>query len=325
MRSFALVLATTLAACDGASPRMTDVDAGTIDAGSLPPPEHGFQIRTPVVDIAPGREVTFCYYFRAPNTTPLSIKKWASRMTTGTHHIVLYLTPTDLKDPGSLLTEQCGFGMGGTGAVWTYAAQSVDAEAVLPADDGTGLPVGQSIRAEQSGFLQMHYYNASDDVIHAHVELNGYAHDDGVQVTAAAPFITYNNRISLGSGSPTNPTSASVSGSCSVLEGSKRLNFYLLSTHSHKQSVHTYIRDGTTVVFESTSWEHPGERTWPSAPFFSFASDKLSYQCDYLNPTNRTITTGDSAELEEMCLAIGYYFPAASSAGHFCLNDARQY
>jgi hypothetical protein len=328
--SLAFVLVIGLAACGSSSnpgDPTDDPDAGTLDdAGSLPPPARGFQIKSPTVDIAPGTEVTYCYYFKTSNATELAIKKWASHMTSGSHHMILYLTTNELKPAGTMTAEQCGFGSGKT-PVWTYSAQTADAEAALPSDDGHGNPVGQVIKAGHFGFLQMHYLNSSDDVIHAHAELNAYAYDEGVQVTQAAPFVTYNTAINLAPGSKVTPKPGMVNGSCTVSPDAK---FYVVSTHTHKQGVGTFIQDGAInpagpKVFESTSWEHPGEKAWSTAPFYSFASGKLSYQCDYMNPNNYSIQDGDSADTEEMCMAIGYYFPATSSAGHLCLDSYMLY
>jgi hypothetical protein len=96
-----------------------------------------------------------------------------------------------------------------------------------------------------------------------------------------------------------------------------------MSTHAHKQAVHTEVRDGmptsTNVVFASDEWEHPGAKAWMTSPFYTFASGKLTYECTYNNPTNRTITTGDSAQTDEMCMATGYYFPATKAT--ICYNN----
>ena len=295
-------------------------DAAPAGDAGLQPPARGFQIQSPPVDINPGVEVTYCYYFHTPNTSELAIKKWASHMTQGSHHMILYLTPSDQQPPGTMSTQRCGFGSGT--AVWTYSAQTVDAEAPLPADDGTGTPVGQLIKPGQSGFIQMHYLNASDSVLHAHVELNAEAYDDGVQVTPAAPFVTYNTTIDLSPGTSLSPSPGMVNGNCNVAAASK---FYIMSTHTHKQGVHTFVKDGAATVFDSIDWEHPGEKTWPASPFFSFTSGKLTYQCEYMNTANRRIITGDSAATDEMCMAIGYYFPAPAGTGHFCLNSQLVY
>ncbi len=304
---------------DDVPPPPPPTDGGIIltpDGGALPPPERGFQIVSPMVEIDPGDEVTYCFYFKTKNTTELAIQKWASRMTTGSHHMIVYLTPTDLQTPGTLSTRDCGFGASTT-AVWTYSAQTSDAEAAMPADDGTGTPVGQLIKSGQSGFIQMHYLNASDNVLRAQVQLNAYAYAEDVRITPAAPFVTYDTRINLGPGSPAAPKPGMVTASCTVSPSEK---FYVLSTHTHKQSVHTSVKDGAATVFDSVSWEHPGEETWNTAPFFSFTSGKLTYQCDYMNPTNKVITTGDSAVDNEMCMAIGYYFPAVGGKGHLCID-----
>jgi hypothetical protein len=115
-----------------------------------------------------------------------------------------------------------------------------------------------------------------------------------------------------------------VNGNCPIPRNADQSvpKFYVMSTHSHKQSVHTFIKDGATMVFDSTSWEHPSATAWSTTPFFTFSSGKLSYQCEYMNPTNRTILDGDSAATDEMCMAIGYYFPAPDGIGHLCLDSS---
>jgi hypothetical protein len=327
MRSLAFVLVTPMIAC-GSGGYVNEVpDAPSPDL-SFPPPVHGFQIVTPSVDINPGAEVTYCYYLHTPNTVDLSIQKWASRMTPGSHHMILYLTPTDEQTPGTLSTSRCGISSGSLGPVWTYSAQTPDAQMILPIDDGEGRPVGQPIHASHSGFLQMHYLNATDAVIHAHVALNAYAYDDGVQVTAAGPFVTFNQQIDLPPGSPTSPTQGMVNGTCDVPDDTathKPPRFYVMTTHTHKQGIHSFVKDGTTTVFDSTSWEHPGAAAWSETPFYTFASGKLFYQCEYLNPNNYRIQTGDSAATDETCMAVGYYFPATGDTGHYCVDNSTLY
>ncbi|TMQ05868.1 MAG: hypothetical protein E6J91_39495 [Deltaproteobacteria bacterium] len=327
MRSLAIILATPMIAC-GSGGYVNEVpDAPAADPG-FPPPAHGFQIVTPNVDIPPGKEVTYCFYFHTPNAADVVVQRWASRMTPGSHHMILYLTPTDQQTPGTLSTSLCGIANGSFGPVWTYSAQSPDAELALPTDDGAGHPVGQSIRAGQSGFIQMHYLNATDAVIHAHVALNAYTYNDGAQVTPAGPFVTFYRGIDLAPGSPTIPTPGMVSGTCPVPNDTttgKSPRFYVMTTHTHKQGVHSFIKDGPSTVFDTTSWEHPGAATWDAAPFYSFTSGTLFYQCEYSNPNNYRIQTGDSAATDEMCMAVGYYFPATDGKGHFCLNSLMVY
>lgn len=316
--SLAFVLVTTLAGCSSSHGMVNEQpDAPIVGDSGATPPARGFQIMSPTVDVNPGSDLTYCYYFHTPNTSDLNIKKWASHMTAGSHDLIVYLTRTDLQTPGSLSTAKCGLASDGPGPVWTYSAQGADYEAPLPPDDGTGVPVGQLVKAGQSGFLQMHFLNTTASVLHAQVELDAYAYDDGVQVTLAAPFFTLNTQIDLPAAALT-PTMGTASGDCNVASDAK---FFVMTTYTHKQGVHTSIKDGATTVFDSTTWEQPGAQHWNTSPFFSFSSGKLTYQCDYVNPNSYRIKYGDSVTTQEMCMALGYYFPATDATGHMCLDS----
>src|ERR1044071_1120866 len=218
MRSLASVLLTPLLACSAAAPPGDPLvpDGPTTNDGGSPPPTRGFQLTSPTVDINPGAEVTYCYYFKTPNTSELEIQRWASHMTPGVHDMILYLTPNDQQPPGTMSPADCGIVKRAGGPIWTYAAHSADAETVLPDNDGSGNPIGQPVKAKQSGFLQIHYLNTGTTVLHAHVELNAYAYPDGAQVTLAAPFVTFNLDISIMPGSQAQPATGMVNGTCQV-------------------------------------------------------------------------------------------------------------
>jgi hypothetical protein len=325
----AFVLVTTLVGCSAGTvvpsyeqaepPDAQVVEPPAPDATVTPPPAvPSFQIVAPTVDVAPAQEITYCYYFHTPNTSDLSIKKWASHMTPGAHDMIVYLTQSDLQTAGSLSTERCGFIANGIGPVWAYSAQSADDEAALPADDGNGMPVGLPLRAGRSGFIQMHFINTTADVLHAHVELYGFAYDDGVQVTPAGSFYTYSTKIDLASGSAATPTTGMVNGQCDVSPDAK---FFLMSAHTHKQGVHSFVKDAATMVFDTTNWEHPGVSSWSATPFYAFTSGKLSWQCEYVNPNNYRIQFGDDPARAEICAAVGYFFPSPGGAGLYCQDS----
>jgi len=333
MRSLAFVLLplTPLLACSAAvqpSNQLTP-DGQTADVGGTEmPPARGFQLKSPIVDIAPGAEVTYCHYFQTPNTGELTIQRWASQMTPGAHDMILYLTQNNLQT-ADMTPAGCTTVSNASSVVWTYAAQTPDAEVAMPGDDGSGNPIGQRVKARQSGFLQIHYLNTGSTVLHAHVELNAYAYPDGTQVTFAAPFMTFNENISIMPGSTAQPATGMVNGSCAVPPDptGKPLRFFGMTSHTYKQGVHTFVKDGVDMVLDNTDWEHPRASSWPVMPFYTFKSGTLFYQCEYSNPTDRTIKTGDDAKMDELCMTIGYFFPAptegiARGLGHFCSNSS---
>jgi hypothetical protein len=74
------------------------------------------------------------------------------------------------------------------------------------------------------------------------------------------------------------------------------------------------------MVFESDNWEHPGVARWTHDPFFSFVSNRLTYYCEYDNTGNSSaVREGASAKTNEMCMAVGYFFPATTAK--ICLNS----
>jgi hypothetical protein len=286
------------AACGGTEAGDDDVP---VDAPVNP--GSSFRITTPDITIEPGQEVTYCYYTTIQTTAELGVKKWSSSMTPGSHHLILYFG--DSGKPDGTIDQSCGGGAAGGVPYWMYSAQTPTNEAVMP----TG--IGMTVPAGQKAYVQMHYLNTGDAPIQAHVVIDAETYAAGEAYTPAAAFITFNTQINI----PPNAT-ASAMGTCSVPAGAK---FFAVSTHAHKQAVHTEVRDGAAMVFQSDNWEHPGQAAWTADPFFSFGTGSLTYRCDYNNPTNRTIRTGDSAATDEMCMAVGYFFPATGPK--FCINS----
>ena len=324
MRSTRLIACLFVVACGGGGGTSNDMNMGDDmppdPDGGITPPVRGFQIKSPPQMIGAGAEITYCYYFRTPNTEAMAIKKWESVMTPGSHHLIMFTTgTTDKMPPGTVSAANCGFGGGISGIPsWTYSAQTAMQSMSLPADDGTGKPLAIDIPPNTAGFIQMHYFNATDEPIMANVTVNAEALDAGVAFTKTAAYITYNAQISI----PPGATNDVEQQACNAPAGAK---FWLMSTHAHKQAIKTEVLDnvGSPPVMMSTQWEHPVPAMWMAAPFYTFASGKVTYRCTYNNTTapnsNRTITSGDSAATDEMCMASGYYFPATKSL--MCLND----
>jgi hypothetical protein len=190
--------------------------------------------------------------------------------------------------------------------VWTYATQTPHQEQDLPKDDGAGLPVAQMIKPNTAGYFQLHYLNATDQPLTAHIDVKAYALPANTQFTQTDAYVTFNNDISI----PPNATNLTISASCPIPPNVK---FWTMSTHSHKQTVHADVIDGTTTLFDATDWEHPGAKQWMDAPFYKFTATNLTWACTYDNTgdnASRTVTAGQSAQTDEMCMAATYFFPS---------------
>jgi hypothetical protein len=321
MRKLGIVFAAVLVAACGTEPTGDDgMGSGSgsgSGSGDLMPPARGFQLQSPEITIPAGKELTYCWYFKTPNSELMSIKRWVSHMTEGSHHLILFFTPQLAQPEGTVSADKCGVGGSATNIPsWIYAAQNVDADMPLPADDGTGKPLGMDVPAGQPAYVQMHYLNSTDADLKVHVTINAEAHDAGVVATKTAAYVTFNGNINI----PAGAMNVKATNTCNISTNQK---VWLMSTHAHKQAIHTEVRDGepssTNVVFSSDDWEHPGVRAWMTSPFYTFTTGRLTYECTYNNPNDYDIRTGDSAATDEMCMASGYVFPANKAT--ICYNN----
>lgn len=271
-----------------------------------PPEEAAFKIVSSDVTLAPGEEATKCFYFRTPNTEILHVHKWVSDMTPGSHHMIYFQTLNGTQPPDGTVDDCENAGT----PLPVYGAQVPHQEADFPLDD-VGVQLAQVVVPSSAGYFQMHYVNATDAPLTTHVELSAYALPPTQSFTRTDLFGTYNADIAI----PPHATNFKVSATCDVTEGVK---FWSMSTHAHKQAAVTTVKDSAaTTLFTSTDWEHPGEQEWTAPEFYTF-SGQLTWECTYNNLGDNaasTIVDGQSARTNEMCMATGYYFPAAGPRG----------
>jgi len=264
-------------------------------------------IETPSFVLQPGEEKFYCYYTTLPAAEPTGIYQMTSSMPPGSHHMIVFKTRTP-KQPDGTLAECENFGMGSGGLtdipVWLYATQDPENRFTMPDD------VGISVAPNQPVIVNMHYINLSDVPLTANVHIDFDTYAAGHEFVQAHGYITFQNDINVPAGAQ-----GSAGGTCDVPAGAQ---FALMSTHSHKYTTSARVFDGDKMVLETLDWAHATVTAW-DAPFYTFSSGKLDYRCEYNNNTNQPLTTGESAISNEMCMAVGLYFP--SHGDTFCLNS----
>jgi copper type II ascorbate-dependent monooxygenase-like protein len=270
--------------------------------------EAVYTISVPEFTLQPGEEKFYCYYTTLPVTADTGVKAYTSDMTPGSHHMILFFLPAATQPDGTL-AECASFGGGGGGLatipIFAYASQAPHAEQQMP--DG----VGVALAAQQPVLVNMHYFNITDQPIVAKVAIDVHTYKPETTYTPAHAYVTFNTQIAIPP-----QKAAAAEGTCDVPANA---NFILMSTHSHRYTTSARVLDGSNLVLETKDYEHAAVASWTSAPFQQFASGKLTYHCDYYNPTSTTITVGESALTSEMCMAAGYFFPATSD--QYCLNS----
>jgi hypothetical protein len=272
-----------------------------------------FQIQSPNISIEAGDAQTYCYYFSMPNTTTAAVKHWLSHMDTGIHHAILFSTPTAAAPDGTLTQNPCATFPGGQVSTWLYAAHSTDEDQVFPSSDGNGNPVALEIAAGQPAFLQIYLVNGSTQALSPSISITADALDPQQTYTKTAAYLTTNSTVDIPAGTLGYP----VQNTCAVPANVK---FWWLSTRTHHFAMQSKISDGSTDLIVSNDWADPSVALFPAPSFYQFTNG-LTYACTYNNAGGDRVLFGDSESTNELCMGIGYFFPA-NAGGKTCTNNS---
>jgi hypothetical protein len=292
-----------------------------VDDLAAPAADLGFQIETPAnqIVVQPGQEQFLCFYKNIPVSSAVNIGTMQSWMTPGSsHHFIAFQTGGGTSgggfggfggfgggaQPDGTLAS-CGLGAGGQ---WVFATSVPGKEIELKMPDGVGLPFAASTQI----MLNMHFINPGTDTAYPQVKMN-FLYAQNLQYQAA-PMISFNANINVPPATANGPGTQTVSGTCSAPAGAQ---FFLMTSHTHKHATLTevnYISGGQTMnIVHTTDWENPDVGLWNSPNFLTVQQgDSFTYSCTYENTGTSAVTVGETAAYNEMCMAIGYYFPATA-------------
>lgn len=268
----------------------------------LPPPAEGrgVQVSTPELVLAPGEERYGCYHLELPVEQAVNVSRLVSR-TRGGHHFILYRPVDVTAASGTLANRSC---QTQAADAWLYAAFTPDNELRMP--EGVAIPLEARARV----LLDMHFVNTSASERRGQVFLN-VEFAEGTPLAHAGALLTYAD-IEL----PPR-RERTVGGKCTPPEG---VHFFLMTTHTHRRGRLAVVErwaDGAPIeeLVRTEDWAHPQVRSW-GPPFLRFLpGEQLQYRCSFQNSSSMTITDGPSAEINEMCMAIGYYYPLVPELG----------
>ena len=267
-------------------------------SSDLAPPTNGVQYVLPPgsITIQPGQEAYYCYYKQVPQAITVGgFQSWMGKGSS--HHFILFEEGPGQSD-GAIIA--CSFGMGN----WRYATSVAGQTIALTFPDSVGLQVPAGDMFD----MNTHFVNPGSTPVDAVLKVNVlYAQN---VTNYASTMYSFNAGINVPPGSAAGPGMQTVQGTCNPPAGS---NFFAITTHTHRWAVEADVnlmRGGQmTNVVKTTNWESPDTALW-NGPFLTMMpGDSFTYSCSYSNSDSFTVTAGTTAANNEMCMAIGYFFP----------------
>lgn len=305
-----LVTAALFTACSsssGGSPAAPG-DAGA-DAGNLV--TASFQMEETVMG---GQEIFDCQYVTLPDVQAFMIKG-QHEYTPGSHHLLLYTTDLTTIPAGQTGVQSCYEGTGSNSVMShvngvLYAGQVPMGSETLP--PGVGLETTPS----QVLLFQVHYLNATASAIDAHVSVHLTTQTTPVKENAGILFF-YDPFIDVPQGA-----GAVAAMRCPIKQN---ITLFSESSHYHARGVgyQAYLdppsgAEATTPFYTSSNWASP---TIALDTMQVPAGSYIRYYCDYDNTAGtQAFFQGQSAAVNEMCMFIGMYYPAMTTADEECYS-----
>ncbi|MCU1282648.1 MAG: hypothetical protein JWM53_6194, partial [bacterium] len=151
--------------------------------------------------------------------------------------------------------------------------------------------------------MQMHYLNASQTPLTAQVTITFTKATAGT-ITQHAGVFFFNNAsgIHVPAGA-TNDVTASCAFPAAV-------NVMYATAHTHKFTNSFAASTGGNMIYTTTSWDNSPNKPY-SPPLMLASGASMTWTCNITNPNSSgTLTFGESANTNDMCIFNGQYYPA---------------
>jgi hypothetical protein len=305
-----------------ANSNAADSDQSPPSSAVLEPPAagEGIQIQMSTV-VEPGVETEYCQFVRSPEEG-IYVNRDEVRFTTGSHHVLLYLTPYEgiptettsglKKDTSNVF--DCS---AGPTADWQVTkliggSQNSDGQSAIhfPPNVGMYIPPNSVL------LLNAHYINATLEPLEPDVRVNLHTIPESQVEHEGDVLFWYNMFIDIPA-----EGSARARMRCPVESDITITN---IQSHMHARGVGyaAALMEGGEIgapFYESSSWEAVPVKAFESGLAVP-AGSVIDYYCDYENASGKEIGQGPRTT-DEMCMLIGSYYPIQPHIG-LCSGDS---
>jgi hypothetical protein len=259
--------------------------------------------------VPPNQEVFMCQDYDNPfGGMDVAIGQSESNMTSGSHHLHVFY---GADNPPSRTVTACAN---------PYEFRSLLHVAGQPHLVVT-YPAGMAAKLKGSvGLrLQSHYLNTTSSAFTANVAVKLYTVDPSTVTKWIAQL--YFNRtvlsVPVGDGQV-------VSTTCTVPSTYGPIGLISGASHMHRRGVHYVATTSTgTSLIDTMQWDEPPIISY-NPPIMLNPNDSITWTCTYNNHTMGTLTFGDSAQNNEMCIFLARFYSAPSGDDIECQSPSPQ-
>jgi hypothetical protein len=245
--------------------------------------------------VNPGQEVFYCQNFANPWGKQVDIKTYSLDMGVGSHHMFAFYATGATN--GAIAPCPSG---GLTFGPFTFSAQSAQTAITYPATVGATLPSGTGFQ------LMVHYLNTTSAALMSSVKLTMYIAKPNVVTNHAGALFLNNAAISV--------PATCTTGCPATQQYTLPQDVYLLSavSHMHKYATNFVATTSTGLtLFTTTQWAEPPPKVF-SPPLHLTTGTTITWTCTDVNTTGTTLTFGESANTNVMCISSNIFYPVSN-------------
>jgi hypothetical protein len=294
----------------------------------LPPdPELGVQLHVGPTDytdpaqiaefeLAPGQEVTRCYYFNTPNTEVVNFFEQHYRMRTGSHHLIMHMNTSGQTHPGGWDVCQGIEGFTPIGGTQRSISEFPIDGVTPPEDANLFRPLLPNVLFK----FELHFVNSGTEPIlrEAWVNLKKKEVAPGDQILGGV--------FMIGAGMSVQPhTKEILNYKSQPLTQAKRVVSLFGHRHAHTTRFTVWAhRNGVREqIYEDYDWQEPTELSYNSvvinpaadpvkrvaggsSGILNFAvGDSMEWECEVNNTSDNVLIFGNEVYNREMCNVFG--------------------
>ena len=148
--------------------------------------------------------------------------------------------------------------------------------------------------------IQSHYLNTTGSTISAHVEVVFHLAQAGTVQNQAGVLFVVDPKFAIQPNS-----SALVVDDCTLPVD---MNILRANSHMHRHGTNFVASVAGSQVYQTTAWSEPKPALF-SPPQAFHAGDPLHFACSFTNNSASTLTFGESALTNEMCIFTASFYP----------------